>query len=38
VLPTTGTWFGVTNKEDRPRVVAALAELVRRGEYPDRLF
>lgn len=38
VLPTTGEWFGVTNREDRPRVAGALADLVRRGEYPASLF
>jgi hypothetical protein len=38
VLPTASTWFGVTYREDKPRVQAALAELVRRGEYPERLF
>lgn len=38
VLPTESAWFGVTYREDKPRVVAAIAELVRRGEYPARLF
>ncbi|HXA81212.1 MAG TPA: nucleotidyltransferase, partial [Opitutaceae bacterium] len=38
VLPTASTWFGVTYREDKPRVQAALAELVRRGEYPGKLF
>jgi hypothetical protein len=38
VLPTASTWFGVTYREDKPRVQAALAELVRRGEYPEKLF
>lgn len=38
VLPTAATWFGVTYREDKPRVIAAIAELVRRGEYPARLF
>ncbi len=38
VLPTGGEWFGVTHRDDRPRVVAALAALVARGEYPERLF
>jgi hypothetical protein len=38
VLPTTGEWFGVTHRADRPRVVAALAALVQRGEYPAKLF
>ncbi len=38
VLPTTGEWFGVTNREDRPKVLAALRSLVDRGEYPEKLF
>jgi choline kinase len=38
VLPTESTWFGVTFREDKPRVVAAIAELVERGEYPVKLF
>jgi UTP-glucose-1-phosphate uridylyltransferase len=31
VLPTESTWFGVTYREDKPRVEAAIAELVRAG-------
>jgi hypothetical protein len=38
VLPTSSTWFGVTYREDKPRVQSALSELIRRGEYPARLF
>ena len=38
VLPSAGEWFGVTHRDDRPRVVAALAALVQRGEYPPKLF
>lgn len=38
VLPTESAWFGVTYREDKPRVVAAIAELVGRGEYPGKLF
>jgi hypothetical protein len=38
VLPTESSWFGVTYREDKPRVAAALAELVRLGEYPAKLF
>jgi len=38
VLPTTASWFGVTYKEDKPRVQAALASLVASGEYPHQLF
>ena len=38
VLPTASAWFGVTYHEDKPRVTAAIAELVRRGVYPEKLF
>ncbi len=38
VLPAAGTWFGVTYRDDRPRVAAAIAGLVARGVYPARLF
>ena len=35
VLPTArDAWFGVTYKEDRPRVMAELEKLVAAGEYP----
>ena len=38
VRPTSASWFGVTYREDKPRVQAALAELVARGDYPAQLF
>lgn len=38
VLPTESAWFGVTYREDKPRVEAAIAELVRAGRYPTRLW
>lgn len=38
VLPTESAWFGVTYREDKPRVVAAVAELVAAGKYPAKLF
>jgi NDP-sugar pyrophosphorylase family protein len=38
VLPTTSSWFGVTYREDKPRVVAALTELVQTGQYPSKLW
>ena len=38
VRRTHATWFGVTYREDKPRVQALLAELVARGEYPAKLF
>lgn len=37
VLPTAAKWFGVTYREDKPRVAAALRDLVARGEYPPAL-
>lgn len=38
VLPTDSSWFGVTYREDKPRVSAAIADLVQRGDYPAKLF
>jgi hypothetical protein len=37
VLPTASAWFGVTYREDKPRVTAAIKELVGRGLYPEKL-
>jgi NDP-sugar pyrophosphorylase family protein len=37
VLPTTDNWFGVTYREDKPHVQAALAALVAAGAYPSPL-
>ncbi|MEY2881336.1 MAG: hypothetical protein RLZZ15_3716 [Verrucomicrobiota bacterium] len=38
VLPTESAWFGITFREDKPRVEAAIAALVREGKYPARLW
>jgi hypothetical protein len=38
VLRTNDAWFGVTYREDRPRVVDSIAALVQKGKYPDRLW
>ena len=38
VLDTTSKWFGVTYPEDRPGVVAKLAQLHAEGQYPDKMF
>lgn len=38
VLPTESSWFGVTYREDKPRVEAAIAALVREGLYPAKLW
>ena len=38
VLPTERAWFGITFRDDKPRVQAALAALVGAGLYPARLW
>ncbi len=38
VLDTPSTWFGVTYKEDRAKVVARLKEMADDGIYPSPLF
>ena len=38
VLPTESSWFGVTYREDKPRVSASIAALVASGAYPAKLF
>ncbi|MGL4483779.1 MAG: nucleotidyltransferase family protein [Anaerovoracaceae bacterium] len=38
VLPSSDRWYGVTYKEDKPGVMAALQAMKDRGEYPDVLF
>ncbi|MEO0471468.1 MAG: nucleotidyltransferase [Bacteroidota bacterium] len=38
VIPTNANWFGVTYKEDRPKVVADIQALVDAGEYPSNLW
>ncbi len=37
VLHSRDNWFGVTYREDKPLVVAALGVLIREGRYPERL-
>ncbi len=38
VLPTSASWFGVTYRDDRPFVAEGIRQLVRNGEYPERLW
>jgi hypothetical protein len=38
VLPTQASWYGVTYREDRALVVEGIRQLVRNGEYPERLW
>lgn len=37
VLPTSDAWFGVTYREDKPRVQAAITALIADGRYPSPL-
>jgi choline kinase len=38
VIPTSSQWFGVTYKEDAPGVERSLHDLIKKGEYPERLW
>lgn len=37
VLRSEDSWFGVTYREDRPRVVESVGALIARGDYPRKL-
>ncbi|MFN0254859.1 nucleotidyltransferase family protein [Pedobacter ureilyticus] len=37
-IPTDNTWFGVTYKEDKPVVQASIDELIKNGNYPEKLW
>ncbi|MBQ9761378.1 MAG: nucleotidyltransferase [Clostridia bacterium] len=38
VYPTNEVWQGVTYPEDKPRVKAAIRELIAKGRYPSKLW
>lgn len=38
VLRTEDKWFGVTYREDKEKVVEAIAQLKRKGNYPEKLW
>jgi hypothetical protein len=38
VLRSSDAWFGVTYREDRPRVIQSLRELIAAGRYPEQLW
>jgi hypothetical protein len=38
VLPSEDRWFGITFRDDRVRVAAAVDALVQGGAYPPKLF
>ena len=37
VLPSEDKWYGVTYREDKPGVVAALTDMTARGLYPENI-
>lgn len=37
-VPTNSNWIGVTYKEDLEGVKRAISDLIREGEYPDKLW
>jgi hypothetical protein len=38
VLRTSDSWFGVTYREDRPRVIESVRALIAAGLYPEKLW
>ncbi|MCQ2495837.1 MAG: nucleotidyltransferase [Lachnospiraceae bacterium] len=38
ILETEAKWFGVTYKEDRPKVVESIRTLISEGVYPEKLW
>jgi len=38
VLNTHENWFGVTYREDSPRVIAGIRALIQQGRYPENLW
>jgi NDP-sugar pyrophosphorylase family protein len=38
VLHSQDSWFGVTYREDRPRVIESVRRLIANGQYPERLW
>jgi len=38
VLKADSPWFGVTYREDKPRVIARINQLIEAGDYPEKLF
>lgn len=38
MIPTTATWYGMTYKEDLPKVASSIQGLVDQGQYPQDLW
>ena len=37
VLKTSAPWYGVTYREDKPVITAAVSQMTADGEYPEDL-
>ena len=37
VLKTSARWYGVTYREDKPVITAAVSQMTADGEYPEDL-
>jgi hypothetical protein len=38
VMQTPDKWFGVTYREDKPRVEASVGQMIASGVYPSKLW
>jgi hypothetical protein len=38
VLSTPDSWFGMTHREDRPRVIESIRRVIAHGDYPEKLW
>ena len=38
MITTTATWYGMTYKEDLPKVASSIQGLVDQGQYPQDLW
>jgi dTDP-glucose pyrophosphorylase len=38
VLRTPDSWFGMTHREDRPRVIEGIRRVIAHGDYPEKLW
>jgi hypothetical protein len=38
ILMSSGRWFGVTYREDKPFVVESINKMISRGIYPAKIY
>jgi NDP-sugar pyrophosphorylase family protein len=38
VYPTSEVWYGMTYREDKEKVAAAIAQMTEQGQYPGKLW